>query len=514
MKNKYLIVLVVLNLVVGAKEQLNAQIVTKDEATTVARTWIAVITKKLGDWGGNKQAAIQSVREFTRGSRQLGYLIDVNPSGHIVVSLRKEFLPIAEFSTTNRLDPTSDVGWVDFIKLSAERDVNAVEIKVGPVKTASTQSVTQLFEADNRPLWSSLLTGTILEDQSVKNRQRVADYVEGDCLVTTAWHQRWPFNAECPDKGCTEVNQNGHVKVGCVATAAAQIMRYFCWPPYKTRDVGLGLFEWTDTPYDWANMPDTVKYYAPGEQVMAVAHLCADIGEKAGMDYDCGESTAWMYAKPDIPLISDGNDMLDAYKSSFAFDSDGEWEIRGTRNSGDWFGMLRNNINANRPLQYGIVMSGLFGGHSMVCDGWHETAGEKWVHMNYGWADGDNGWYPVGNIKHSLRTEEESVLINLRPINAVGTYVDGVYDVPYYKYRNFDRSATGHAAEFSAGQKLHFIPGVSLKNSSQGSDVIKFYGWSDRPTTIFTQGTESRGIHLTSGHIYLYPNGSFSFPKR
>ena len=513
MKNKCLTVLVVLNLLVGAKEQLNAQIVSKDEATAVARTWIAVIAKKFGDWGGSKQASVQSVREFTRGSRQLGYLIDVGPSGCIVVSLRKEFVPISAYSTSSRLDPASDVGMADVIKLSAERDLNAVDMKVGPAKTASTSSVIQLFETDNRPRWSSLLTGTILEDQSVKNRQRVADYIEGTWLLTTSWHQHWPFNAECPDKGCRETDQEGHATVGCIATAAAQIMRYFCWPPYKTRDLGLGLFEWTNTPYDWANMPDTAKDHPPGEQVMAVATLCSDVGVRAGMDYGCGNSDTWMYN----PTPVGRSNMLSAFKS-LGYESDGDYEIRGFQSSDDWFALLKFNLNANRPLQYSIrwYQDGTFelSGHSMVCDGWHDTNG-KYIHLNYGWNSGDDWWYEVGSIGKSNNTEAEAVLKNIRPINAVGPWVeDRVYDVPYYKYRNFDRSATGHAAEFAAGQKLHFIPGVSLKNSSQGSDVIKFYGWSDRPTIIFTRGTESRGIHLMSGHIYLYSDGSFRFPKR
>ncbi|MCX6133200.1 MAG: C10 family peptidase [Ignavibacteriales bacterium] len=508
MKNKYVIALVVLNLLIGANEQLNAQIASKDEATIVARTWIAVIIRKFGDWGGNKQASVQSVREFTRGSRQLGYLIDVNPSGHIVVSLRKEFLPIAEYSATSRLDPTSDVGWVDFIKLSAERDLNAVETNVGSVKTASTQSVTQLFEADNKPLWNALLTGTILEDQHMTHRQKVEDYTEGESLVTSTWNQGWPYNAECPDKGCSSSSNNGHAVVGCIATAAAQIMRYFCWPPYKTRSAGLGLIEWTGTPYDWANMPDNLIYNAPGDQVMAVATLCADIGKAADMDYGCDGSEAWLY---NTTSFTNYTTMLDAYKA-FGYNPDVEGELRGFRSSSDWSSMLKNNINANRPLQYSIEMDE--GGHSMVCDGWLEGPGETLFHMNYGGSVAADGFCPIGNISGRSSTETERVLINIRPINPVGTWVQGTFDVPYYKYRNFDRSATGHAAEFSAGQKLHFIPGVSLKNSSQGTDMIKFYGWSDRPTIIFTQGTESRGIHLMSGHIYLYPDGSFRFPKR
>ncbi len=43
-------------------------------------------------------------------------------------------------------------------------------------------------------------------------------------LLTTNWHQGEPYNNYCP------MGDGGRCLVGCVALAAAQVMRYHRWP--------------------------------------------------------------------------------------------------------------------------------------------------------------------------------------------------------------------------------------------------------------------------------------------
>ena len=129
--------MVVFILFLSMNECLRAQIVREDEAVTVAKNWIATVIKKFGDWGGRDDASVQSVQEFKRGDRLLGYYVSVNPSGYIVVSLRKEFPPIRAYSTTVDIDPASNAGIVDVTKIFAERILDEVEKKIGPVKNCN-----------------------------------------------------------------------------------------------------------------------------------------------------------------------------------------------------------------------------------------------------------------------------------------------------------------------------------------------------------------------------------------
>lgn len=56
-----------------------------------------------------------------------------------------------------------------------------------------------------------------------------AYYYEKAPLLSTAWEQGMGYNDLCPFQGCS-VPANGHALTGCVATAMAQIMRYYEYP--------------------------------------------------------------------------------------------------------------------------------------------------------------------------------------------------------------------------------------------------------------------------------------------
>jgi hypothetical protein len=79
-------------------------------------------------------------------------------------------------------------------------------------------------------------------------------------LLTTTWGQGWPYNSLCPTDPS---GPGGHVWVGCVGTAMAQILKFWNSPT-----VGLGSFSYQsgaypvttanfNTPYNWANMPNS-----------------------------------------------------------------------------------------------------------------------------------------------------------------------------------------------------------------------------------------------------------------
>ena len=56
-------------------------------------------------------------------------------------------------------------------------------------------------------------------------------YTEGDVLLTSHWSQGHPYNSTCPGPWALDDCTAVRCSVGCVATAGAQIMRYWNWPP-------------------------------------------------------------------------------------------------------------------------------------------------------------------------------------------------------------------------------------------------------------------------------------------
>lgn len=87
-------------------------------------------------------------------------------------------------------------------------------------------------------------------------------------LLTTEWGQGTGYNNYAPNLGCSNY-LNGNAPTGCVATATAQIMKYFQHPLS---------YNWSDMPNNWGTNSTSL--------------LMANIGTSVGMKYSCDGSGA------------------------------------------------------------------------------------------------------------------------------------------------------------------------------------------------------------------------------
>ena len=137
---------------------------------------------------------------------------------------------------------------------------------------------------DNFVLWLRYLTERISKMPSdAKAPSRTTNhYTPVDPLLEKEkirWGQDEPFNNKCPWKGSVQC------PTGCVATAAAQVMRYWKYP---TTGRGSHSYEWNGQTlsssfashtYDWSNMPGTYETGVyTSTQAKAVALLMSDVG--------------------------------------------------------------------------------------------------------------------------------------------------------------------------------------------------------------------------------------------
>ncbi len=267
--------------------------------------------------------------------------------------------------------------------------------------------------------------------------------------------------------------------VGCVATAGAQIMRYWCWPPND---------------YDWVNMPDAVTTTSPVAQQEAVAELCHDVGVAVDMDYGCTLSSAYTY------------DMVDVFVDEFGYNSSCTDKYRDDYTTNDWFELIKFNLNRNRPTQYRIPR------HSIVCDGWRlfGTQQTKQYHMNYGWSSTTHDtWYTLDAL-YMGNPGEEYIIHRTFPGPSMGWQLAGTY-IPSPVYKYFEQDAAGSSATFMGGHKLQTLPGIKIFGSGAAS-YVKFYGSTSLPTRIFTNGDQSKGIDIQNGGLRLSNNGGIRLP--
>jgi hypothetical protein len=398
----------------------------------------------------------------------------------VVVSYWKELGTVKAFSTTSSFDPDSDEGPADLVKGGMERVIRAVEHRVGDIHKAKRSEIDSVLEINYRDSWPALEVSPSVFGRTLTSEFRPSDYQENQVLLTTAWHQDDPYNRDCPaGSSCL------HCVVGCVATAGAQLMRYWHWPPY-----GVGS-PYSDV-YDWPNMPDTATAGSSPAEIAAVAELSHEIGVAVGMDYGCtlSESYTW--------------DMEGVYEKQYRYSSACARHNRPDYTAADWFQTIKNQLNANRPTHYRVP------GHSIVCDGWMEVGSpvQRYYHMNYGWQNTTfNTWYGLDGL-HLGNPDEEYQLINIVPNTALGNSLSGNYIKEAFPYRYFDLDTTcWDSATFSSGQYLQSLAGITVNCVSVTGGSIRIYGATGNTTRMYNRGDPSDGIQVYDGCIKVMKYG-------
>jgi len=461
----------------------------QNQARRVAKNWIKLIVRQQGDWGGAEKAYVDKVEEFKRDDRVLGYFCSVKPSGFIVVSLCKGLAPVKAYSSKNDLDPEVDEGMVDLLKWKMERVLTAVETTVGPIETSTEEDLAAIVDIDYSSDWAELEKDEQAFEMSLSGDVSSMNYEEGEVLLTTDWHQTDPYNRQCPAPPDGNECTADHCTVGCVATAGAQIARYWCWPPY-----GVGV-PYDDT-YDWVNMPDSLSPGSTTPQINAVAELCSEVGVAAEMNY-CGYENCASGAEVTT--------MRDAYENQYRYSIDCTIEYRIDYTAVNWFARMKSQFNLNRPIQYQVP------GHSLVADGWNEIGSTpiRLYHMNYGWTGTSyDTWYtldalPLGDPNSIL----ECTIKNIVPAQALGSTISGTYVAGSFPYRYFDQDTTGYSADFAVGQNLQFLPGVSVNCLSTLGNTIRFEGATGDGTRLYSNGDMTRGVRIYNGAIVLHGQG-------
>ena len=296
---------------------------------------------------------------------ELYYIFNINQDqGFIIVSGDDEAIPILAYSYTGGIEP-SDVPpnfrkWIEGYK-------NQIRfIRSDP-------------RADHSKInkhWELLLSGNTIP--SSKSTSSV------EPLLTTQWNQSPYYNQLCPfDNNESELSVSG-----CVATAMAQIMKYWNYPErgngyhsYNHEQLGVISANFGSAEYDWAAMPDVVNSPNP-----AVATLMFHCGVSVDMNYSAQSSGAY--------VIIDRSPVVHcseyAFKTYFGYDPNLSGVLRENYTTEAWVQMLQTELEAGRPIEYAGFGAG--GGHAFVCDGYDSN---DFFHFNWGWAGYYDGYFAI-----------------------------------------------------------------------------------------------------------------------
>jgi hypothetical protein len=198
-------------------------------------------------------------------------------------------------------------------------------------------------------------------------------------LIKTIWHQDAPYNNLCPEG----------TPAGCVATAMAQIMRYWEWPDrgvgshsYYHPTYGTLSADFGNTVYDWDHMYKDVTLANPEEDQLAIATLTYHCGVSVDMNYNPVGSGAGI--DPVVAAFTsyfDYDPSILQYRHSNDYDADG------------WVSLLKTELDNGRPVLYAGYSES--SGHAFICDGYDAN---DYFHFNIGWGGLGDGYFAYGAI--------------------------------------------------------------------------------------------------------------------
>ncbi|MBB6275685.1 C10 family peptidase [Porphyromonas circumdentaria] len=197
------------------------------------------------------------------------------------------------------------------------------------------------------------------------------------------WNQDYPYSSATPS----------NMPTGCVATAAAQIMRYYRWPdesiggPISYYDVFSNITRTVTfgTKYNWDKMPESYSVNDPTytqEKVAQVGYLLRDVGLGARMNYSAGGSGAWEH------------NLVKTLRENFKYNKGLSLKLRYNHNAKEWEELIQKELQAKRPVFYTGYQTG--GGHAFVCDGYNQ---EGLYHFNWGWGGMADGYFRLTALK-------------------------------------------------------------------------------------------------------------------
>ena len=382
---------------------------------------------------------VESVAEHSTSNNAVFYTVKMKEGGTVFMASDDEESPVIGYTTGrgdySKIDKRSPL-WallnrgVSGRKAAREARLRANAATPSFVRTA--KSSWSALTAAKAPLKAAPVLGA-----GVSLTDRVPPLVQSK-WNQAGWNGTLDNDTRCYNYYTPVLDDDTHAVCGCVATAMAQIMRYWqypaqaesvertCyvsphWEEVEVEDIKGGKRNdyvhagetnlWTSgTPYDWANMA-----YVPGstEAVRkAIGQLTSDAGISVCMCYDHGGSGALTFNCPE------------AFKNVFHYGAAAIWSVGAIpppTYSQDARKAILANLDAGCPVLFGISGSGV-GGHAVVCDGYRITPTLE-IHLNMGWSGAADDFYLLDPFSAGDFSYLNDVVINIFPQGDANTSI-------------------------------------------------------------------------------------------
>ena len=290
------------------------------------------------------------------------YTFTIEGGGFVLVAADDVATPILGYSLTNSFDPKGMPDHVAAWLEDYDLEIRSLKSALGP-------------DNDPAPGWDPNDIPPIDHDVSP--------------LLTTTWNQTSYYSKRCPTIG------SSRAPTGCVATAVAQLMRFWQHPAqgygshsYTLSGVGT-LSANFDTTYNWTLMPNALGSSSSTAQDNEVAKLMYHIGVAVEMEYGASSSGAVSFNGTG----SVGTTAQTALMKYFKYKPSMTAVRLESYTTPQWRALLRAELDAGRPVMYSGRSTS--GGHAFVCDGYNNA---DQFHFNWGWGGTYDGYFAIGSL--------------------------------------------------------------------------------------------------------------------
>ena len=419
-----------------------AERVTPETAQKVAMTFL-----------NNNGAKSAQLTDLSRTAGFSNLYIFNGEEGFVVMAADDCVQPILGYSLTGKFVtenmPENIKGWLEGYN---EEIQYAIDSKM-KTSTETTKQWKDLIDGDSKAAKATTVVSALL--QTTWDQNGYYYYSGGQLLIYELYNNLCPYDNNAGERTVT----------GCVATAMAQIMKYWSYPAYGVGshsytptthpEYGVQSANFAATNYAWNNMPNELTSSSTTAQKNAIATLMYHCGVSVDMDYDIGDNGGSGAYSEDVPY---------ALVHYFNYKSTASIKYKSNFSDNNWINLLKTELDASRPIQYSGSGTG---GHAFVCDGYNSS---NYFHFNWGWSGSNDGFYSlsslnpgsggVGGSNYNF-TNNQAAIIGIEPASNIAAPTNLSYTLSGTQNITLTWNAVSAAASYNVYRNGSLIGGAS-----------------------------------------------------
>ena len=324
-----------------------------------------------------------------------GFYIFNSENGFFIISSQSENHPILAYSLESSI-PVGEKQSPEFLYILNEYQAANEYLRNNKIKKINNDESILIKDE-----WNALLNGRQLPSKNSDAKSEPAFVLP---LIKTKWNQ-WPLY----NKFVPKTYENYDCPTGCVATAMAQLLKYWDYPTKgrgnHTYQISNYYYDWKgktltanfeNTTYQWNKMPTSLTNSSSTGEVDAIATLMLHAGISVDMIYSPNGSGAY------------SSDVPDALVKYFSYSTNIKLNDKFYFNNTEWINIIKSQLSKNYPIYYSGFSS--TGGHAFIADG-YDT--DNLIHFNFGWGGKSDGYYQASNPVGY--TSRQAIIINIYP---------------------------------------------------------------------------------------------------